>query len=109
MSPSPKISVDTEPPHNSEKDVGGARNGVEFGPTERARLLRKLDWHLLPLVTLLFLLSFLDRANVGNAKIAGMSTDLNLVGFRYNIAAAVFFVRIIPPSSLQHRMTTLAF
>lgn len=30
----------------------------------------------------------------GNAKVAGMSTDLNLVGLRYNTAAAVFFVRI---------------
>jgi hypothetical protein len=29
----------------------------------------------------------------GNAKVAGMSTDLNLVGLRYNTAAAVFFVR----------------
>jgi len=28
----------------------------------------------------------------GNAKIAGMSKDLDLVGLHYNIAAAVFFV-----------------
>lgn len=34
------------------------------------------------------------RQLLGNAKIAGMETDLNLVGLRYNIAAAVFFVRI---------------
>ncbi|KAF9237555.1 MFS general substrate transporter [Melanogaster broomeanus] len=65
---------------------------MEFGPAERARILRKLDWHILPVVSLLYLLSFLDRANVGNAKVAGMSTDLNLIGFRYNIAAAVFFI-----------------
>jgi len=30
---------------------------------------------------------------LGNAKVAGMSTDLNLTGYRYNIAVAVFFVR----------------
>ncbi|KAF8134535.1 major facilitator superfamily domain-containing protein [Boletus edulis] len=64
----------------------------ELSPAERARLLRKLDWHLLPPVSLLYLLCFLDRANVGNAKVAGMSADLHLVGLRYNIAAAVFFV-----------------
>ena len=29
---------------------------------------------------------------VGNAKVAGMAKDLHLVGLRYNIAAAVFFV-----------------
>lgn len=31
---------------------------------------------------------------LGNAKVAGMSQDLDLIGYRYNIAAAAFFVRI---------------
>jgi len=42
------------------------------------------------------------KKSPGNAKIAGMSTDLNLIGFRYNIAAAVFFVRHV--SRLFHQM-----
>ncbi|KAH9963862.1 MFS general substrate transporter [Russula dissimulans] len=53
---------------------------------------RKLDTHLLPLVSLLYLLSFLDRSNIGNARIAGMSEDLRLIHLRYNTAAAVFFI-----------------
>ncbi|KAG1736554.1 MFS general substrate transporter [Suillus lakei] len=69
-----------------------AEKQIIFNPRERARILRKIDWYLLPFVTVFYLLSFLDRANVGNAKVAGMSTDLNLTGFRYNIAAAVFFI-----------------
>ncbi|KAG1771632.1 MFS general substrate transporter [Suillus placidus] len=64
----------------------------ELNPGERARILRKLDWHLLPFVSLLYMLSFLDRANIGNAKVAGMSKDLHLIGLKYNIAAAVFFI-----------------
>ncbi|KAI0032908.1 MFS general substrate transporter [Vararia minispora EC-137] len=60
------------------------------------RVWRKLDRHLLPFVTLLYLLSFLDRANIGNAKIAGMSTDLHLTqgfgGLKYNFAAAIFYI-----------------
>jgi hypothetical protein len=35
-----------------------------------------------------------DRTNIGNAKVAGMAKDLKLVGLKYNIAAAVFFVGI---------------
>jgi len=31
----------------------------ELTPQERARILRKMDWHLLPFVTLFYLLSFL--------------------------------------------------
>ena len=49
---SARESVETDPVNN-EKDT------VELSPAERARLLRKLDWHLLPLVSLLYLLSFL--------------------------------------------------
>lgn len=28
------------------------------------KLLRKMDWHLLPILTLLYLLSFIDRGNI---------------------------------------------
>ena len=49
---STRASVDTDP-INNEKGI------VQLSPAERARLLRKLDWHLLPLVSLLYLLSFL--------------------------------------------------
>lgn len=56
-----RVGVDLD--HNdNEKDVSlvdGASDIVELGPTARARLLRKLDWHILPLVSLLCLLSFL--------------------------------------------------
>ncbi|KAI0066040.1 MFS general substrate transporter [Artomyces pyxidatus] len=62
------------------------------GDAEERRIWRKLDLYLLPFVSLLYLLSFLDRSNIGNAKIAGMSKDLHLVGLRYNLAAALFFI-----------------
>ncbi|KAF2156471.1 pantothenate transporter liz1 [Myriangium duriaei CBS 260.36] len=41
------------------------------------RLVRKLDRNVVPLVCVLFMLSFLDRSNVGNARTAGMATDLH--------------------------------
>jgi hypothetical protein len=40
--------------HQEEKSIV-----EELDPGERARILRKLDWHLLPFVSLLYLLSFL--------------------------------------------------
>ncbi|KAF6740917.1 phthalate transporter [Ephemerocybe angulata] len=51
-----------------------------------------MDLHILPFVSVLYLLSFLDRANIGNAKIAGMAHDLHLDGLKYNTIAAVFFI-----------------
>jgi MFS family permease len=36
-------------------------------------------------------LSFLDRTNIGNARLAGLEKDLKMKGLDYNIALAVFF------------------
>src|SRR5436190_106377 len=36
------------------------------------KLVRKLDFKLIPWLTFLYLISFLDRTNVGNAKIQGV-------------------------------------
>ncbi|CAA9965907.1 MFS general substrate transporter [Pyrenophora teres f. maculata] len=59
------------------------------------KLLHKCDLHVLPPLFLLFLLAFLDRVNIGNAKIQGLTEDLEMTGpnaYRYNIALFIFFV-----------------
>lgn len=50
---------------------------------------------MLPLLALLYLVSSLDRANIGNAKIEGLATDLKLSGVEYNTALSVFFISYI--------------
>lgn len=48
-------------------------------------------------------MSFLDRVNVGAAKLFGLEADLNLVGNQYNIASLIFFVSYVAfevPSNL---------
>ncbi|GAA6011294.1 hypothetical protein JCM10207_008289 [Rhodosporidiobolus poonsookiae] len=66
----------------------------QIDPQAEKRLLRKLDLVLLPQVTLLFLLNFIDRAAVGNANVAGFSTDLKLSvpKYEYNVALMVFYI-----------------
>jgi MFS family permease len=59
------------------------------------RVLWKLDCRILPPLTLVYLASFLDRTNIGNAKIAGLENDLHLHGIQFNTALAVFFVTYI--------------
>ncbi|KAJ7334300.1 MFS general substrate transporter [Mycena albidolilacea] len=65
---------------------------VEIDPEAERRLVRKLDWILLPLFTLIYCTNFVDRTAIGNAKIAGIEKDLGMVGFDYNIALTVFYV-----------------
>lgn len=40
-----------------------------FAHLDKKKILRKMDLHLLPMLTALYLLSFLDRGNIGNAKV----------------------------------------
>ncbi|KAI1495998.1 major facilitator superfamily domain-containing protein [Biscogniauxia marginata] len=59
---------------------------------EERQLVRKIDLYLLPTIWLMYLLSYMDRTNIGNAKIAGMEEDLELDSSRYSISLIVFFV-----------------
>ncbi|KAI5459078.1 major facilitator superfamily domain-containing protein [Mariannaea sp. PMI_226] len=56
------------------------------------RLLRKIDAKLLPAVGILYLLSFLDRSNVGNARIEGMVDDLHMSGNQYLTGLTLYFI-----------------
>lgn len=53
------------------------------------RLLRKIDFHVYPILFVIYMLSFLDRINISNARIQGLDVDLDLSGNRFNIALFV--------------------
>ncbi|CAK5262720.1 unnamed protein product [Mycena citricolor] len=49
------------------------------------KILWKLDCHVLPPLALLWLCNFIDRSNVGNARIAGLEKSTGLHGNQFNI------------------------
>lgn len=51
------------PSGEREKDVDSDPEDIVFNDAETKRLLRKVDYRLLPVLTLLYLMSFLDRSN----------------------------------------------
>lgn len=68
---------------------------------ERATI-RAVAWRLLPLVFLLYLLSLIDRVNLGFAALT-MNKDLGLTPYTYSLGVAAFFFGYIPcevPSNL---------
>ncbi|CAH0054954.1 unnamed protein product [Clonostachys solani] len=62
-----------------------------FAHLDEKKILRKLDLRIIPMLTLLYLLSYLDRGNIGNAKIEGLDVDLGLTPDQYNWCLTVFF------------------
>ena len=46
-----------------EKDIDDLQSSIDYDEGETKKVLRKVDRRLLPVLTLLYLLSFLDRGN----------------------------------------------
>ncbi|KAI5463965.1 major facilitator superfamily domain-containing protein [Mariannaea sp. PMI_226] len=62
-----------------------------FAHLDEKKILRKMDRHLIPMLALLYLLAFLDRGNIGNAKIEGLTDDIGVLPDQYNWCLTVFF------------------
>ena len=50
---------------------------------------------ILPVLTLLFLCSFLDRTNVGNARLYNLEDDIGISDHQYDVGLAVFYASYI--------------
>jgi len=75
---------------NSSQD-----GGDDAAFVDEKKLVRKLDRRLLPGVSILYLLSFLDRSNVANARLDGLTTDVRMTGDEYLTGLTVFFIGYI--------------
>ncbi|KAI5476239.1 hypothetical protein MNV49_007939 [Pseudohyphozyma bogoriensis] len=63
------------------------------------RIVRKQDWRIMPLICLAYLLNYLDRTNLGNARTLNSDKPgeslvevLSLKGEKYNLVVAIFFI-----------------
>jgi MFS family permease len=76
--------------------------------TER-KLMTKIDFRVIPCLCILYLLAFLDRVNIGNAKSFGIVKDLDLIDVEFNTALTIFFVPYvlfeIPSNILMKRLS----
>lgn len=63
---------------------GSSLGTAAFEGVDENAVLRKMDIRLIPMLSMLYLLAFLDRGNIGNAKIEGLVDDLHMTGPQYN-------------------------
>lgn len=76
-----------------EDDIEGQLEEVD--PVAEAKLVRKLDLFIVPVVMLLYLLSFLDRVNIGNARLYNLEKDLGLSSQQFQVSVSILFVTYI--------------
>jgi len=72
---------------------------VPLGPSaEERRLVRKLDVRIMPIACILYLFAYLDRSNLGNARLQGLPQDTlngDPTGELYGWVNSVFFISYI--------------
>jgi hypothetical protein len=56
------------------------------------KLLRKVDIRMLPTLIIMYLLNFLDRSNLAQARQGTLEEDLGMTGTDFNLATSIFFV-----------------
>ncbi|KXS17827.1 MFS general substrate transporter [Gonapodya prolifera JEL478] len=77
-------------------------NGQRWTPEEESSFLNKLDKRVVPILSIMYLFSFLDRINIGNVKVANndipgntFEESLGLEGIQFNILTSFFFIPYI--------------
>ncbi|KAF8078748.1 MFS general substrate transporter, partial [Lyophyllum atratum] len=87
-----------EKPNHEEKTSEGSvapdqlyRSEVDTANIDEKKLLRKIDLRIIPWLTFMYLLNFLDRGSIGNAKLYNLTADIKIVDSQYLIALTVFF------------------
>ncbi|KAK7955692.1 pantothenate transporter [Apiospora aurea] len=80
-------------------------------PDEGTKLLRRIDWHLMPLCSIIFMSKNLDSDNVSNARIMDRGTERNIMaqlGMSSNAYALVtipYIIREAPSNLLIERLS----
>lgn len=100
----------TAPAEDPEAKTLASRNEDEtpreFTNADERKIIGRVDRRLVPVLGIMYCISLMDRTNLSNAAIAGMVTDLKLIGYRYNIITLVFFITYVicqPPATILCR------
>ncbi|KAF7322123.1 MFS domain-containing protein [Mycena kentingensis (nom. inval.)] len=73
-------------------------SSASYDPAEEAALVRKQDWRIVPLSAGIYPLCYLDRANIGNARVLNSEThndllsETHMTAYQYTIALMVFLI-----------------
>lgn len=69
-----------------------ANQSEEWKAQHTKKLLKKVDLHLLPFLIVMYLLNFLDRSNLAQARQGSLEKDLGMKGTDFNLATSILFV-----------------
>lgn len=74
------------------EDAASESRKQAYEGSQLSNLKRKIDIRIIPPITLFFFLSFLDRSNIGNAKLENLTEDLKISSEGYLLCLTIFFI-----------------
>ena len=83
-------ATDLSPPIPKSPCSDTSNSNEPIDPQAERRLLLKIDLMLWPVFFVIYMMAFLDRINISNAAIQGLTAELHLdEGNRFNVALFV--------------------
>ena len=92
-------NLSADPIAGYEADQMKARALLTYG--EEKQLLRRIDWHLMPLCAVAFLLKNIDYTNVSNVRIMNSGTHQNILkqlgmtSNEFNFVSTIYFASLL--------------
>ncbi|EEQ32054.1 membrane transporter [Microsporum canis CBS 113480] len=81
---------------------------IELTPEDNKRLLRIIDWKLMPMMCVVYGLNYLDKTTLSYASVMGLKQDINLVKDNYQWLGSMFYFGYLaweyPTSILLQRL-----
>ncbi|KAL2208450.1 MFS general substrate transporter [Sarocladium strictum] len=73
------------------KAMAGSSENIVIDEETNRRLLRKIDWNLMPLMCIVYGLNYLDKTTLSYASIMGLKEDIHLKGDNYQWLGSMFY------------------
>ena len=64
---------------------------LEMDPEYEKKVLRKIDWWIIPLISALMSCQLMDKTTNSYASIMGLRTDLNMPSYQYSWVGSIFY------------------
>lgn len=81
--------------HSYDVDVGTQlidETDSPLTPQEASRLRAKIDWHIMPFMCIMYLITFMDKTTLGEAAVLGIIEDAHLTTNQFDWLGTIFYL-----------------
>ncbi|KAF4781230.1 major facilitator superfamily transporter [Colletotrichum scovillei] len=85
------VIMDEKPIPQDEENRDWTGSAKKTDP-EEIKLVRKLDWRIMPTLCIMYFLNYVDRNAIAQARLNNLEKDLGMSGTEFNTTVSILFV-----------------